>query len=87
MEARRQKNFDHMREIELRCDGIAVIALQRLELDATKLLSALTRIQTHNVQLATANPMPYPKAEERAQFIKAMRELVRAKIGAEAIVQ
>ncbi len=82
MEARRQKNYERMREIELRCDGIAVIALQRLGLKATKLLSALTRIQMHNVQLATANPMPYPKADERAQFIKAMSELVRARNGA-----
>ncbi len=87
MEARRQKNFDRTREIELRCDGVAVIAMQRLGLDTTKLLSALTRIQTHNVQLATANPMPYPKADERAQFIKAMRELVQARNGAEAIIQ
>ncbi len=87
MEARRQKNYERMREIELRCDGIAVIAMQRLGLDTTKLLSALTRIQTHNVQLATANPMPYPKADERAQFIKAMSDLVLAKNGAEAIIQ
>ncbi len=87
MEARRQNNYERMREIELRCDGIAVIALERLGLDATKLLSALTKIQTHNVQLATTNSMPYPKADERVHFISAMRELVQARNAAEAMMQ
>ena len=76
-----------MREIELLCDGIAVIAVERLGLAATKLLSALTKIQTHNIQLATANPLPYPKPEERVQFIQAMSALVRTRNGAEAIIQ
>lgn len=85
MEARRLKNYERMREIELRCDGIAVIALERLGLDATKLLSALIKIQTYNVQRTMANPLPYPKPEERAQFIEAMRDLVRTKNAAAAI--
>jgi hypothetical protein len=45
-EARQRKQYDAMREIELLCDGIAVITLGRLGLDPANLIRGLTRSTT-----------------------------------------
>lgn len=76
MQARRQKNHELMREIELRCDGIAVIALHRLGLDPAKLISALTRIVTFNARIVLTDPVYNPQPDGRLRFIRAMIELV-----------
>jgi hypothetical protein len=77
MEARRQKKHEAMREIELRCDGIAVVALFRLGLDPEKLVSALARIRIFNARIILIDPLYHPQPDGRSQLIRAMSELVR----------
>jgi hypothetical protein len=80
MEARQQKKRELMREIELRCDGIAVIALHRLRIDPVKLVLALARIQMFNTRIIIIDPLYHPLPEERAWFIRAMSELVKQRV-------
>lgn len=80
MDARQQKNYELMREIELRCDGIAVIALLQLRLDPAKLVSALARIGMFNARiLALTDPLYHPQPDGRLRFIQAMSELAMQK--------
>lgn len=79
MQAREQKNYALLREIELRCDGIAVIALHRLGIDAQKLLGAITKLTTFNARIMITDPLYHPLLSDRMDFIQAMRELVQAK--------
>jgi hypothetical protein len=77
MDARRQKKHKVMREIELRCDGIAVIVMLRLKLDPAKLVSALARIGMFNTRLfVPLDPLYHPQPDGRLHFIHAMSELV-----------
>jgi hypothetical protein len=87
MEARQQKNHDRMRELELRCDGIAVIALERLGLDAAHLIASLTAMRAFNARVVATDARPYPESGERFAFIRAMGELVKARTMTEASVQ
>jgi Zn-dependent protease with chaperone function len=77
MEARQQNNHETMREIELRCDGIAVIALLRLGIDSSKLVSALARIRIFNARVVSTDPLYHPQPDERLRFIRAMSELAQ----------
>jgi Zn-dependent protease with chaperone function len=77
MEARQQKKHELMREIELRCDGIAVIALLRLGIDSAKLVSALDRIRIFNARIVSTDPLYHPQPDERLRFIHAMSELAQ----------
>ncbi len=80
MEARQQKQHAMMREIELRCDGIAVIALQRLGIEAIKMTAAITKIIAFNARIITTDPLYHPLLSERIDFIRAMSELVQARV-------
>lgn len=86
LQARGQKNYALLREIELRCDGIAVITLNRLGVDALKLLSAITKLTTFNAQDIISDPLYHPLLSDRIDFIRGMRELVKAREAAEANV-
>lgn len=77
MDARRQKQHDVMREIEMLCDGIAVITLHRLGLDPVKLISALARIRTLNTRITSTDPFYHPQPDARSRFVNAMNGLVR----------
>ncbi|MGH9766327.1 MAG: hypothetical protein ACREAB_02735 [Blastocatellia bacterium] len=77
MEARQRKKRGVMHEIELRCDGIAVITLLRLGLDPAKLGSALSRIRLLNARIVSTDPFYHPQPDERSRFIHAMSELAR----------
>jgi len=85
MAARQQKQFEVIREIELRCDGIAVITLHRLGLDPAKLIAAVNRIRLLNTRLVSLDRLYHPAPDERARFIRAMSELVRQR--GEALAQ
>lgn len=83
MEARQQKKHELMREIELRCDGIAVIALLRLKLYPAKLVSAIARIGMFNARLVVPiDPLYHPQPDGRLRFIQAMSELAKQKVDA-----
>ncbi|HEX4945547.1 MAG TPA: M48 family metalloprotease, partial [Blastocatellia bacterium] len=73
MQARERKNYALLREIELRCDGIAVIALNRLGMDARTLLGAITKLTTFNARVMTTDPLYHPLLSDRMDFIQAMR--------------
>ncbi len=84
MEARQQKKHEVMREIELRCDGIAVIALLRLGLDPEKLVSAIYRLWMFNARITLIDPLYHPQPDGRARFIRAMTELVNRRFASVA---
>lgn len=79
MQAREQKNYALLREIELRCDGIAVIALHRLGIDAMKLLAAITKLTTFNARIIVTDPLYHPLLSDRIDFIRAMSDFVKAR--------
>jgi hypothetical protein len=77
MEARQRKEHETMREIELRCDGVAVIALRRLGLDPAKLVSAISRMRMLNARIVDTDPLYHPQPDGRSRFIHAMSELAK----------
>ncbi len=81
MEARQRKERETMREIELRCDGVAVIALRRLGLDPAKLVSALSRMRLLNARIVDTDPFYHPEPDGRLRFIRAMDELAQQRGG------
>ena len=80
IEARRRKAHEVIREIELRCDGIAVIAMLRLGLDPTKLVSAINRMKLINTRIVCTDPLYHPTTGERSQFIRTMSELAQRRM-------
>lgn len=79
LEAQRQKQYELLREIELRSDAIAIIALHRLGVDAKNLISAITKVKAFNIQMGSPDSPLYPLLPERTGFIRAMSELVRTR--------
>jgi Peptidase family M48 len=84
-EARQQKALETMREIELRCDGIAAIALVQLGIDPARIVSAVSRMRDFNARIVSTDPLYHPTNNERSRFIQAMIELARSRDGAETM--
>jgi hypothetical protein len=71
--ARGDKNG--LQELELRCDGIAVLTLVALQLDPVTLTDGLRNLARFNDLIgATANADEYPSLRQRELFIKVFRE-------------
>jgi hypothetical protein len=85
MEARQQKNHALIREIELRCDGIAVITLQQLGLDPANLMTALAKMRIFNERLVPTDPLYHPTPDERERFIRALAEWLQSKQARHAV--
>jgi hypothetical protein len=70
-----QRNDEHrLKELELICDGIAILTLRRVGLGPAPLLTATERITDFN-RLNTgpaANAERYPSADERRRFAQAV---------------
>ena len=66
------------RELELRCDAIAVLTLLELGLDPTPLITAIRKLTLYNERLG-ADPKDerYPTMDERERFIRAIAGLQR----------
>jgi hypothetical protein len=66
------------RELEFRCDAIAVLTLLELGLDPTPLISAIRKLTLYNERLG-ADPKDerYPTMDERERFIRAIAGLQR----------
>lgn len=76
--ARLNKQYDKMQEIELRCDGLAVITMNQLGLDPSQFISAINKLtKLHKGNLINSDF--YPSPEERIRFIRAMIEIVNMK--------
>jgi Peptidase family M48 len=62
-----------MQELELVCDGIAVITLRALGLDPARLITAVTKMTRYNERRgATATARSYIPLDERRRFIDAI---------------
>jgi hypothetical protein len=75
---RAEMRHDHsrIRELELRCDGIAVLTLRRLGLDAGRLIRAVERLTSYNKELRLDdNANDYVPLRERRAFIRAVEQL------------
>jgi hypothetical protein len=69
--ARVHQDVATLRQLELICDGIAVLTLQDLGLDSTVLMSATRKLTRFNAAHgASANGNNYPDLTERAQFVE-----------------
>ena len=75
---------DHLgrQELELKCDGIAVLTLVALRLDLARLADGLRKQARFNEMLgANANAADYPPLDERQQFMRALRRLSSSEQG------
>ena len=71
-----------LRELELVCDGIAILTLRALGLDPEDLASAVTKMTRHNERLgATASASSYVSLGDRRRFIEAVSERLAAPAG------
>jgi len=71
-----QKEGRGRQELELKCDGIAVLTLIALGLDPACLADGLRKMTRFNETAgATADADDYPRPHERERFIKALRAL------------
>jgi predicted Zn-dependent protease len=76
--ARHHHDYSEVQELELRCDGIAVITLEHLGLDPTSLISATAKLNKHNLHPASSSPQNqnYVAFDKRVEFIHRMIEFV-----------
>jgi peptidase M48-like protein len=75
--ARKNRRYDTVREIELRCDAISIVTMKGLRLDSDALLSGVARLTAFNERRGFPNnPNLVPSAEERTNFSHAVVELV-----------
>jgi hypothetical protein len=72
-QARQQENDRLLQELELRCDGIAVVALGRMGVDPERLVSALTRLSRSG--RTTVNAARYVPFDQRVRFIRYLARL------------
>lgn len=76
--ARKNEEFEKVQEIELRCDGIAVITLVRLGLDPMRLISGMTKLTRFNERKgALITAAFYAALDERVKFCRIMIERVQ----------
>jgi hypothetical protein len=66
-----------LQELELRCDGIAIITMDRLGVDVARLVSAATTLRRHNQRVfGKTDDGRYVPLDQRVQFIRAMARLI-----------
>ncbi len=77
--ARRQGQDQKMQELELRCDGIAIITLHQLNLNPERLISGVLKLNRYNQHKESATAAGrYVLLDERVKFIRAMIEMTQA---------
>jgi hypothetical protein len=65
-----------MQELELRCDGIAVLTLRRVGIDTENLVSAVQKVTRFNqLRNAVASDTSYVPLKEQIMFIRAIAGL------------
>jgi hypothetical protein len=79
--ARQQAHYAKLQELELRCDGIAVITLYRLKLNPASLIRTVRKLNRYNGH-KEADPTAerYVSSEEREKFVRAMIGMVRGRL-------
>lgn len=74
--ARATQDYDTVKEIELRCDAVAVLTMSRLGLDRSALLSGVAKLLKFNERRGFANSRQLaPAWDERRNFVQAVAEL------------
>jgi Peptidase family M48 len=74
--ARAKKDYDTVREIELRCDAVAIVTMSRLGLDRGAMLSGVAKVIKFNERHGHPNRQDLsPSWDERRNFGRAMAEL------------
>jgi hypothetical protein len=74
--AKERHDQARIRELELRCDGIAVLTIRRLGLDTQRLLRAIQVLTWYNQELGLdENANDYVSGDERRAFIVAVAKL------------
>ena len=75
-----------IRELELRCDGIAVLTLRRLGLDTGRLIRAIRMLTWYNRELRLdGNSSDYVSPGNREAFIRAVEKVHWAALRANAV--
>ena len=78
--ARQSKQYDGVKEVELRCDAVAVITMRRLRLDPRSLLSGVSKLTKFNEARGVKNnPNLVSSLDERVRFCQAMIKLIEAR--------
>ena len=78
-EARRESNTRRLQELELRCDGFAVITMVGLRVDPEQLVSAATKLTRYNERKFGKPIDPrYVPLDQRIWFIRSIAKLARA---------
>jgi len=77
--ARQNRDYAQIQELELRCDGIAVVALHSVGVDPQNLISAITKLNRHNEHPGSPSSPNYVGFNERVAFLQQMIELVSSK--------
>lgn len=75
-QARQHKQYNKVQELELRCDGLAVIAMINLRLDPADFISAIIKLTKKGKLM---NGEFYTTLDERIRFIGEMVKIVKAK--------
>ena len=77
-QARQNKQYDKLQELELRCDGMALITMRKLGLDPSHFISAITKLtKSHKGKLISGEF--YTSLDERIRFIREMVEMVKSR--------
>jgi hypothetical protein len=77
--ARKSKQYNIVKEVELRCDAIAVITQSRLRLNPELLLSGVSKLTKFNEARGVQNnPNLVSSVDDRASFCRAMIRLIEA---------
>jgi len=81
-EAQREGNARRLQELELRCDGFAVITMAALRVDPERLVSAATKLARHN-ERKFGEPIDarYVPLDQRIRFIRCIAKLTGSRGG------
>lgn len=80
--ARKSKQYDRVKEIELRCDALAIITMKSLGMNPSSLLSGVSKLTQFNEQRGVRNnPNLVTSVDDRRGFCQAMIKLVEIRIG------
>ena len=74
------KAYERMQELELMCDGLAVMTLHRLDIDRSHLINAVTKLTRYNERSAARiMTSRHVSLERRVAFIKQVDALLAAR--------
>ena len=67
-------DYSRLKELELLCDAVAIVTLQALGLDPSRLMAGVEKITRYNRELfgTAVNETGYPTLSERREFARAV---------------